>query len=1802
MIDHSPHPEVDGPSLVEVLQHWASRRADHSAYTFLADGATPGPPLTFGDLDRRARALGATLQALAARGERALLLHPPGVDFVVAFWGCLYAGVIAIPAPPPDAFRLQRTLPRLKGIAEDARAILVLTTADVVAALDQFYAHLPSLRSLRWLDSAALDLDKADAWQNPGADHATLAYLQYTSGSTSTPKGVMVSHGNLLHHSESIRAGCGYRPDSVTVTWLPHFHDYGLIQGLLQPLYNGNPCYLMSPLAFVKRPLRWLEAISRYRATHSQAPNFAYDLCVKQTTPEQRAALDLTSWQYAGNGAEPVHQDTIDRFCETFAPCGFRRSAMAPAYGLAEATLVVSTSRGAEGPVSFPALAQDLERHRLTAGPVGAKGTRAIVSCGPPMPGRTVAVVEPKSRRRCGPDEIGELWVSDPAVACGYWDRAEETEQTFRARTSDTDEGPFLRTGDLGFLRNGEVHVTGRYKDLIIIDGSNHYPQDIERTVELSHVSVRTTGTAVFSVEIEGEERLIILAELNRGEEGALEPVLAAVRAAVTDVHELEPSAVALLKSGGVLKTSSGKVQRRACLASFLDGSLPTLVTWTRPTRPRLEVPAPQPPVPDDKGYLAILDWLLARLSAGLGLDKAALDIHEPLSRYGLASRDAVRLVGELEDWLGRRLSPVLVYQYPTIAALAHYLAGSAVSLEAPARAPTHDRSDPIAVVGVGCRFPGADGPAAFWRLLTDGVDAVAEVPTDRWDLRAWYAADAVPGKMSTRWGGFLDHVDQFDAPFFGIAPAEAAGMDPQQRLLLEVAWEALEHAGIAPDRLAGSRTGVYVGVCTDDYGRLQLGDVDRLGAYSGTGSALSIAANRLSYFFDFRGPSLAIDTACSSSLVAIHLAVEALRAGHADLALAGGVNLILAPEWTVTFSQARMMSPEGRCRTFAAQADGYVRGEGCGLVVLKRLADAERAGDTVLALIRGAAINQDGRSNGLTAPNPLAQQAVLRQALADANVSANEVAYVEAHGTGTPLGDPIEVQAIAAALGRFRALSVSDGANSRPLLLGSVKTNIGHLEAAAGVAGLIKVVLALHHGQIPPHLHFAAPNPLIPWAELAVQVPTTPSSWPDGRRVAGVSSFGFGGTNAHVLLEAAPDRLAPSASAIERPAHLLTLSARSDAALRALAGRYAAHLSAQTALSDVCFTANTTRSPLPYRLAVVAGSIEQARERLTAFADSGEATGVSSGQVPGHQRPRVAFLFTGQGAQYVGMARQLYDTNPTFRRELDRCAEILRPHLDRPLLDVVFASEGTPVPLSQTAYAQPALFAVGHALAMLWQSWGVRPAAVLGHSLGEYTAACVAGVLSLEDALVLVATRARLMQAQPAGGGMAAALADETRVTAALRPFAGRLGIAALNGPTNTVISGDTDALTELLTRLSVEGVAAQRLDVSHAFHSQRMEPVLDAFQRVAAAVPHRPPQIPLVGNLTGRFFASGEVIGADYWCRHLREPVRFADGVAALRSSGVDVFVEMGPSPTLLGMARRCLADTDACACLPSLRRGRADWDSILESLGALAVRGAAINWMAFEDGYTRRRCTLPTYPFQRQRYWLEPAERQTLPVSTPGELYEVKWLPTEAPPRATAPTPGCWLLLADAAGVAEGLARLLEQEGQTCVRVRPGDFGQTSDGVWHVNPERPQDFRQLLTDACGGRPLLGAVDLWSLDAPANPVDDPLSAVLHHCSECRAASGPGSGRQRFADTSVAGDARRPLDRSDRRPPSRRPVERRAACRYGRVHTEAVFVRKRCSRVGFRARAGPRTPRSLGWSARSGSARQRHRPRHNVG
>ncbi len=892
-------------------------------------------------------------------------------------------------------------------------------------------------------------------------------------------------------------------------------------------------------------------------------------------------------------------------------------------------------------------------------------------------------------------------------------------------------------------------------------------------------------------------------------------------------------------------------------------------------------------------------------------------------------------------------------------------------------------QTEPIAVIGMSCRFPGGiEDPESFWHALTQGRDLITEVPSSRWRADDYDTDDS--SKISNRQGGFLAQVEAFDASFFKLSPREAQCLDPQQRLLLEVTWEAIERAQIPAHTLLNSSTGVFVGIGGSDYFKLlersQIRD-----AYVGTGNSNSTAAGRLSYVFGLTGPSVSIDTACSSSLVTVHLACQSLRQQECDLALAAGVNLLLSPEVSMIFSQAGMLSPDGRCKTFDAAANGYVRSEGCGVVVLKRLSEAQRDGDPILALIRGSAVNQDGPSGGLTVPNGPAQEAVIRQALAHSRLDPAQVSYIETHGTGTSLGDPIEVGALASVFGKSHT-------PQQPLIIGSVKTNMGHAECAAGIAGLIKAVLQLQHQSLVPQLHFQHPNPHINWSEIPLQVCTQWQSWtPPGSRVAGVSSFGFSGTNAHVILEEAPitnptKRLNPDPSivGVERPLHVLTLTGKTEAGLNDLAHRYEVFLgqSGDWKLADLCYTLNTGRDHWEYRLAITGSTSADLAEKLRQWRLGSPVA--SHGHVPRHFKPKVAVLFTGQGSQYPAMAHQLYQTQPTFKQTLDQCAEILDAYLETPLLQVLYTPDTSSGLLDQTAYTQPALFALEYALYQVWQAWGLQPAVVMGHSVGEYVAACVAGVFSLEDGLKLMATRGQLMQRLPAGGVMVAMMATLDQAKAAIADYPD-IAIAAINGPESIVISGPATSIQPVVAQLEAAQIKTTALQVSHAFHSPLMQPMLAEFEQVARQISYSQPHTAIISNVTGQINTT-DIATPEYWCQHILSPVNFAAGMDALHHQGCQIFLECGPKPILLGMGRQCLSP-DFGVWLPSLRSGQEDWQLLLNSVSELYVSGASIDWVGFDRDYVHRHkinCQLPTYPFQRRRFWIEtPQEAQVTPA---------------------------------------------------------------------------------------------------------------------------------------------------------------------------------------------------------------------------
>lgn len=974
--------------------------------------------------------------------------------------------------------------------------------------------------------------------------------------------------------------------------------------------------------------------------------------------------------------------------------------------------------------------------------------------------------------------------------------------------------------------------------------------------------------------------------------------------------------------------------------------------------------------------------------------------------------------------------------------------------------------AEPIAVVGIGCRMPGkVKSPEDFWQILKSKTDTVTEIPADRWVADDYYSSDAqAPGKTNCRWGGFVEDIAMFDPVLFGISPREAASIDPQQRLLLEVAWEAIQDSGRAPESLAGSRTGVFVGVALSDYERFALEDSDSIHANTCTGSYRSVMSGRLAFLLDARGPSVSLDTACSSSLVAIHSACQSLRSRESDFALAGGVNLHLLPEHYIGLSRMGMLSPEGRCKTFDAKADGFVPGEGCGVVALKRLTDALLDEDRIYAVIRGSAVNQDGRSSSLTAPSGLAQQEVIAAALRSARVPASRVSYVETHGTGTVLGDPIEVEAIAAVLG-----AREDGAPE--CVLGAAKSNFGHLEAAAGITGFIKAILALHHEEIPANLHYEELNPHISLDGTRLRIATEASPWKRTQtpRFAGVSSFGFSGTNAHIVLEESP-RLPARPAAPSDGERLLQLSARTPAALRDVAQSYHAFLSDRSReipLYDVCHAAATQRSSHEERLAIAGATHVEMREGIEDFLAGRPRPGMAAGRVAGNST-RIVFVCSGQGSQYAGMGLSLFEKEPVFRGAMEECAAKIHAVAGWSLLEELAAPEAESK-LARTEYAQPAIFAIQVAIARLLGSWGVTPAAVIGHSVGEIAAAYLAGALDLNTCARIAVARGRVMASAAGKGCMAAVRLPVAEVLQALGNRSG-VSIAAVNGPQSTVISGDKDAIAALLQDWKGRGISCTLMPANYAFHSAQMEPFATELAKELGEIRGRTSEIPIFSTVLGGI-SPGTSFGAAYWSRNVRATVQFSAALQKAIASGFSAFVELAPQPVLAGsISEHSMPSGEPVAAVGTLRRNHAECRVMLGTLGQLHILGYPVSWKALYPQSTPP-LPLPVYPYQRQRFWFERRSvPRTVGVQTETEnIWQPEWQPLERG-AAVARRPRPSVVVASDVAERAALTAALSQRGISISGVTPEEWSRSVDAdgrvIWIADKTTAEDANALPT----------------------------------------------------------------------------------------------------------------------------------------
>ncbi|WP_163864652.1 non-ribosomal peptide synthetase/type I polyketide synthase [Myxococcus eversor] len=1350
-----------------------------------------------------------------------------------------------------------------------------------------------------------------------------LAHILYTSGSTGQPNGAMLTHAGMVNAIEWTNRKFGVGPDDRLIALSALHHDFSVydVFGTL----SAGATVVMPDASRRRDPSHWVELMARHGVT------------VWSTVP---AMMEMLMTYLEGGNVR--------------LSCPLRLVMLG---GDWIAVTLPGRLRARFGGVRVVSVGGPTETSlwNITHPVEEADERRRSIPYGKPIANTRYYVLDERLEER--PLWVpGELCCAGIGVALGYIGAGAGSQKfTVHPRTGER----IYRTGDLGrYLPDGTIEFLGRVDFQLSIRGQRIEPGEIEAAL-LREPGIR--AAVVGAVGEHHEKRLVAYVVLA---DGTRELDTRRVREFLSRTlpEHMVPATYVVLDA--LPLTRNAKVDRRAL-------PHPDLVSQAKQDTASGSAVA----TGGSGEARALQDALSKAVGAVLGVP--AVHPERNFFELGANSVHLIQLHLRIKQELGLTIPVVELFGNPTVRSLAMRLGapGAAVKPVPVAEAPRKQGDRDIAIIGMSGRFPGAATLDAFWSNLVGGVESVGTF-TDEELLAAGVSESAFRDPRYVRASAVMEGFDAFDADFFSLTPREARSLDPQQRVFLECAWEALEHAGYPPSA-CDAVVGVYAGKSVSHY-RYPYPDLTRPISFFQdlVSQDKDFLATQTSYKLDLRGPSVNLQTACSTSLVSVSTACDALLDGRCDMALAGGVAIKVPHKVGYLYEEGSIFSGDGHCRPFDSRANGTLPGSGAGVVVLKRLSQALADGDRVLAVIKGSAVNNDGhRKVGFMAPGVEGQFDVVRRAHQHAGVDPRTISYVEAHGTGTAMGDPIEIAALTRAFG--------EQTESRSCGLGSVKSNIGHLDSAAGIAGLIKVVLSLQHRTLAPSLHFEQPNPRIDFEHSPFYVVDKAMPWnvASGPRRAGVSSFGIGGTNAHVVVEEAPATRGVEASATlrDRSRHLLTLSARSDAALRQLAGQYQSLLEGtDAALADVCFSANTGRVAFEHRLAMVASERGDMAALLGAAAKTEERPGMVHGVLDPKQSPKVAFLFSGQGSQYVGAARELYPTHPGFRRRIDAFDALLRGAWTQSLHSVLYPEPGQTSPIDQFDYAQPVLFALEYALAELWMSWGIQPDVLLGHSTGELAAACLAGVFSIEDGLKLAIHRGRLMHQLPEGGNLAVST-GEAEVREVLAAGGWSCSIAALNGPDNVVVSGPPGELREVASALESRGLKVRRLNIPRAAHSVMVEAILPEFRAVAATLTYARPAIPMVSGMTGEPVTEA-IATPDYWCSQLRDPVRFAEGVERLYRDGARVFVEIGPKATLLGMAARCLPEGE-CAWLPSLRSEDGGWQQMLESLSALYVRGARVDWAAFDAGFARRKVALPTYPFQRQRYWEEGAGLQRL-----------------------------------------------------------------------------------------------------------------------------------------------------------------------------------------------------------------------------
>ncbi|AJA48999.1 erythronolide synthase, modules 5 and 6 [Clostridium pasteurianum DSM 525 = ATCC 6013] len=1646
-------------------------------------------------LDKAYNALGILQRLGIKKGEYAIFVIDESIDFVVNFWGCILGGIIPVPLTHPTVFtRGNAVSEKIAAIWKQLKEPVLIIDGKMKENYNSFKKSF-DLKSMKIINTDETKTGDKKGTINLGEVNSP-AFIQFSSGSTNTPKGVVLTHENILINVESMVKGVRLCAEDTIVSWMPFSHDMGLIGFHIAEVAVSAKIINIPTLSFIKNPILWMDLISKHKGTVTCSPSFGYKLLLSRMKEENLKFWNLTSLRLIINGAEPISTSLVKIFLDKLSVCGLRRSSMIQAYGMAEASLTITLSP----------LDKDPMHHNLSRKIMGIE-LKAVINKSDNSDSILIAdlgyVVDGMELRIINftgeivPEKIiGEIQIKGRNITPGYLNNSELNSEVFN--------NGWFSTGDMGFVVNNRLSITGRMKDIIFVNGQNFYAHDLENRIEsLEEVEPGKIAICAWQDEKEKSEKVALFSGLSGEAEFHCKII-----AFVNEIMGMNIDYLVLVKD--IPKTASGKIKRFALLENFKNEQY-TDSTYTAKEllinenlNDRNKNKILEKEGIEQDTYLNIIRNIWGKV---LEINPESIPFNRPFLTLGGNSIKAIQLLNYLEEEFSITLSHDILIKCSTINEMKEYLlnfinSNNSENLlkedekrEITLKKYNRLESEDIAVISLACRFPEAKNPEEFWNNLEKGKNSISEIPYDRWNIDKYYDKDKKHGKTYCKTGGFIDNPYAFDDEFFNISSEEAEIMDPQQRIMLELVYEVFENAGYSKESVNSRNIGIFVGTGINNYfeyhlNTLNMNNIREFTSFNSfseyekksfmeewennfgytkehpnllVDNILNMVAARASQEFNLKGPSLTVDTACSSALVTIHMACDALRKSECEMAVAGGINLLLTPTPYIYFSSAGALSKTGESKVFDSGADGFVPGEGGGLVLLKPLSRAIDDKDEILAVIKGSAVNNDGHSIGVMAPNPDGQKRVIEALYKRENIDPREIQYVEAHGTGTKIGDSSEVRAIAQAFNEWKL-------ENQSIAIGSVKANIGHLLNAAGIASFIKVVLALKNKIIPPNVNLNEPNPMIKFSETPFYFTQNSKKWKSsesGKRRAAINSFGFGGTNCHMLLEGVPEEMKSSSQEEKTISkQVLCLTAHTEKALNDKIWNLSVFLKQNInyTLEDICYTENMKNASLKYRDSIAANSVKDLIEKLD------KHIGIKT---PIEKSPKIALMFTGQGCQYVGMAKELYSFIPKFKKYVDMCSEAFYPYLGEKITDLIYGDEADEKILAQTNITQPVVFTLDYSLGRFIMELGVKPYCVLGHSIGEWVAACIAGVVELKDAAKIVSTRGKLMNSLKIPGAMAAVFVTGDKLEALINSFNKEVWIAAYNG-NHQVISGVSKSVDEFISILEKNNIVCKRLKVSQAFHTPLMESILKEFQEEIEGIEFKKPSIPIVSNITAAFI--DKPFDTEYWLKHILSSVKFEQSIKFIRDKGVNTFIEAGPDKTLTSMTKGVLIGEDF-NILPTVNRKKDNWEVFLGTLGNLYSAGVKINWEVFYKNFSYKRIHLPSYPFQRKIYGPKFGNRNL------ADRWFYRWHWQEA---AEIPEkkidPGAVIIFSDSKGIGNEISRRFNQERNPIYFVEAGEeFKYEGKNKFIVNPDKKEDYINIIKNLPHN--LSAIIHLWNL-----------------------------------------------------------------------------------------------------------------------